>query len=115
VPVGAAAGGPPRLVIRPRAEPVIAGGMPDRPIPAVLITPVPPVPAAHATATGPLRGVLWMPRPHVPGGQNNDNEDNHDNYCQANHKLSHRTIQNGMASQCGAGEAHAAIDAGLTQ
>jgi hypothetical protein len=115
VTVAAAAGWPPGLVIRPRVEPAIVSGMPDRPIPAVVITPVPPVPAAHAMAAGPLRGVLWMPRPHVPGGQNNDDEDNHDNYCQGNHKLSHRTIQSGMASQCSASEAHAAIDADLTQ
>jgi hypothetical protein len=56
-----------------------------------------------------------MSRPHVPGGQNNDDEDNDDNHYQGNHKLSHRTIQSGMASQCSASEAHAAIDADLTQ
>jgi hypothetical protein len=74
-----------------------------------------PVAAGHVPAAGTFRGVPWVLGSHVPGGQNNDDEDNHDNYRQADHKLSHRTIQSGMASQCDASEAHAAIDAGLTQ
>jgi hypothetical protein len=115
VTVAAAAGWPPGLVIRPRVEPAIVCGMPVRPIPAVVFLPVPPVPAALAMAAGPLRGVRWMSRPHVPGGQNNDDEDNHDNHYQGNYKLSHRTIQSGMARQCSASEAHAANDADLTQ
>jgi hypothetical protein len=106
---------PPRPVILVQAGAAIASGMPDRSAAAVLVTPVMPVPAGHVPATGTLRGALWVLGPPVPGGQNDDNEDNHDNYCQADHKLSHRTIQSGMASQCGASEAHAAIDAGLTQ
>src|SRR5258708_30731235 len=67
--------------------------------------------APAARPVGELRGVLGS---HAPRG-NNDDDDNHDdNYCQDDHELSHRTIQHGMASQGGASEAHVAIDADLS-
>ncbi len=52
---------------------------------------------------------------HVPRRHNDDDEDNHDNNSEDDHELSHRTIQRGMASWCGAGEARVAIDAGLSR
>jgi len=110
-----AVGRPPRLTTLAQARHAVASRRPARPVLAVVVTPVAPGPPVPATVTGALLEVLGILSPHVPGGQNNDDEDNDDNYRQANHKFSHRTIHNGMASQCGASEAHAAIDAGLTQ
>jgi len=67
---------------------------------------------------GPGGGLVKLVRvlcSHVPRRHNYDDEDYHDNNCKDDHELSHHTIQRGMASWCGAGEAHAAIDAGLSR
>jgi hypothetical protein len=75
--------------------------------------------AALATAgLGPGGGLVKLVRvlcSHVPRRHNYDDKDYHDNNCKDDHELSHHTIQRGMASWCGAGEAHAAIDAGLSR
>jgi hypothetical protein len=77
------------------------------------------VTAALATAgLSPGGGLVELVRvlcSHVPRRHNYDDEDYHDNNCKDDHELSHHTIQRGMASWCGAGEAHAAIDAGLSR
>ncbi|HEY2688056.1 MAG TPA: hypothetical protein VGJ50_06430 [Streptosporangiaceae bacterium] len=77
------------------------------------------VAAALATAgLGPGGGLVKLVRvlcSHVPRRHNYDDKDYHDNNCKDDHELSHHTIQRGMASWCGAGEAHAAIDAGLSR
>ena len=119
-----AAGRPPWLAILLRAGPASASRMLAGPVSAVALAavalaavalaPVVSAAAIPAAVARTAREVVRIFRSHVSGGQNQSNEDNHDN-CRANHKLSHRTIQNDMASQCGARETHAAIDAGLTQ
>jgi hypothetical protein len=114
-----AAGRAPWLTILLRAGPPSASRIPAGPVSAVALAAVALAPVVSAAAVPAAiartaREVVRIFRSHVSSGQNKSNEDNHDN-CRANHKLSHRTIQNDMASQCGARETHAAIDAGLTQ
>jgi hypothetical protein len=69
----------------------------------------------QAPATRPVGELLGILRSHASRGNNDDDENYNDNYCQDDHELSHRTIQHGMASQGGASEARAAIDADLSR
>jgi hypothetical protein len=110
-----AAGRLPRRAILLRAGPASASRMPNGPVAAVALAPVASAAAVPARAARMACEVFRIFRSHVSGGQNDSNKDNHDNCRQADHKLSHRTIQNDMAPQCGASETRAAIDAGLTQ
>jgi hypothetical protein len=71
--------------------------------------------AAISPAARPVSELLRVLGSHAPRGNNDDDENDNDNYCQDDHELSHRTIQHGMASQSGASEVNAAIDADLSR
>jgi hypothetical protein len=98
------------LPLRRAATPA---GPPGRTLPALVAVVL--AATGQAPAARPVGELLGILRSHAPRGNNDDDENYNDNYCQDDHELSHRTIQHGMASQGGASEARAAIDADLSR
>jgi len=106
--VGAASG-------RPSGTAAAAGTTAWTTLRAVITLVTPTLATAGPSPGGGLIKLVRVLCSHVPRRHNDDDEDNHDNNSKDDHELSHRTIQRGMASWRGAGEAHVAIDAGLSR
>jgi hypothetical protein len=98
------------LPLRRAATPA---GPPWRTLPALVAVVL--AATGRAPAARPVGELVGILRSHASRGNNDDDENYNDNYCQDDHELSHRTIQHGMASQGGASEARAAIDADLSR
>jgi hypothetical protein len=98
------------LPLRRAATPA---GPPWRTLPALVAVVL--AATGQAPAARPVGELLGILRSHASCGNNDDDENYNDNYCQDDHELSHRTIQHGVASQGGASEARAAIDADLSR